>query len=246
MKLVKFLLFLFNFIFWLAGLALIVFGVVIKIQNSNYYNYLGNSFLAASIILIVGGCIIAILGFFGCCGAIRENYCMTMTFAILLGLMIVLELAAGIAAYVLRAELEGSITKHITDGMNNYVNSTHPADPYKKSMDYVQQKLNCCGAINYTDWESKEAFRTVNLGPKGGRLLPVSCCASATEADSCYTTAENLHTIGCLEQLKKWAEINVGYMGGIGVGLAFIQILGIGFACCLSKSILKDYDDYYY
>uniref|UniRef100_A0A915JKM9 Tetraspanin n=1 Tax=Romanomermis culicivorax TaxID=13658 RepID=A0A915JKM9_ROMCU len=109
-------------------------------------------------------------------------------FAILLGLMIVLELAAGIAAYVLRVE------------------------------------LNCCGAINYTDWESKDGFRTVNLGPKGGRLLPVSCCASATEADSCYTTAENLHTVGCLEQLKKWAEINVGYMGGIGVGLAFIQI----------------------
>jgi len=97
MKLVKFLLFVFNFLFWvnftlfliffakifknfqLTGLGLIVFGVVIKIQNWTYLNVLGNSFLAAFLVFILIGCLIAVLGFFGCCGAIRENYCMTMT-----------------------------------------------------------------------------------------------------------------------------------------------------------------------
>ncbi|VDO96625.1 unnamed protein product [Soboliphyme baturini] len=79
MTLIKYALFLFNFVFWLCGLALIVPGALIQIKNSTYINFLGNSVLSAPIILIVSGCIVAILGFFGCCGAIRENYCMTMT-----------------------------------------------------------------------------------------------------------------------------------------------------------------------
>lgn len=54
-------------------------GTVIQIKYSQYINFLGNSFLSAPILLIVVGVIVAFLGFFGCCGAIRENYCMTMT-----------------------------------------------------------------------------------------------------------------------------------------------------------------------
>ena len=51
------------------------------------------------------GCLIFIVTFFGCCGAIKEHYCMTMTFSLLLGLIFILEIGAGIAAYVLRTEV---------------------------------------------------------------------------------------------------------------------------------------------
>lgn len=67
------------FLFQLSGIAIIVAGAVIQIKWTYYINFLGDSFFSAPILLIVVGCIIALLGFFGCCGAIRENYCMTMT-----------------------------------------------------------------------------------------------------------------------------------------------------------------------
>ena len=76
-------------------MALLVAGTVIQISYRSYINILGallndslrtfehshagDDFLAAPIILIAVGSAIAVFGFFGCCGAIRENYCMTMT-----------------------------------------------------------------------------------------------------------------------------------------------------------------------
>jgi len=246
MKLVKLLLFIFNFIFWLTGLGLIVFGVVIKIQNWKYLNVLGDSFLAASILLIAAGCLIAVLGFFGCCGAVRENYCMTMTFGILLGVMFILELAAGIASYVLRNDLETTLTRQVSDGMNNYVNSSNPADSYTNAWDYVQQHLNCCGTVNYTDWENTSAFKNKPVPISGAHLLPHSCCDAIDINESCYSDSWELHKHGCIDQIKRWAESNVTLMGSVALGVAFIQVIGMAFACCLSKSILKDHDDYYY
>jgi hypothetical protein len=63
----------------LSGIGLVVAGTVIQIKYSQYINFLGDDFLSAPIVLIACGCVITLLGFFGCCGAIRENYCMTMT-----------------------------------------------------------------------------------------------------------------------------------------------------------------------
>jgi ABC-type transport system involved in multi-copper enzyme maturation permease subunit len=120
MSCIKYLLFLFNFIFWVFGIGIIVAGAVIQIRYSNYINFLGDSFLSAPILLIAVGCVIAVMGFFGCCGAIRENYCMAMTFAVLLGLIFILELAAGIAGYILRNEVEQVIKGHAIVGMSHY------------------------------------------------------------------------------------------------------------------------------
>lgn len=41
------------------------------------------------IALIVLGCIIFVISFFGCCGAIRESQCMVTTYAIFLLLLVV-------------------------------------------------------------------------------------------------------------------------------------------------------------
>ena len=62
-------------------------------------------FFNTPVLLIVVGCIIFFVTFFGCCGAIKENHCMTVTFSVLLGLIFLLELGAGIAAYMLRSDV---------------------------------------------------------------------------------------------------------------------------------------------
>lgn len=45
--------------------------------------------LATPVILLAFGSLCTLLGFLGCCGAIRENYCLTVSFAVLLALVIV-------------------------------------------------------------------------------------------------------------------------------------------------------------
>jgi len=34
----------------------------------------------------------------------------------------------------------------------------------------------------------------------------------------------------------------VAVIGGVGIGLAFVQVVGIMFACCLARAIKKEYE----
>merc|ERR1711936_355822 len=65
MKCVKYLLFAFNLIFLITGLALIVTGCVIQGVYSNYLDFLGDSFFNTPVLLVVVGCIIFFITFFG-------------------------------------------------------------------------------------------------------------------------------------------------------------------------------------
>ena len=93
------------FNFQITGLALIVTGCVIQGVYSNYLDFLGDSFFNTPVLLVVVGCIIFFITFFGCCGAIKEHHCMTLSFSVLLALILVIELGAGIASYAFREQV---------------------------------------------------------------------------------------------------------------------------------------------
>uniref|UniRef100_A0A3Q2ZW37 CD63 molecule n=1 Tax=Kryptolebias marmoratus TaxID=37003 RepID=A0A3Q2ZW37_KRYMA len=102
MKCVKYLLFFFNFIFWLCGFALIIVGVMVQVSLHKTFMIHDATASAAPIVIITVGVLIFFIAFFGCCGAWKENHCMITTFAVLLSLIIVAEIAAAILGYVFR------------------------------------------------------------------------------------------------------------------------------------------------
>ena len=69
------------------------------------------------IFVICLGLFIALLSIMGCCGAMKENKCMTGTYAVTLSLLICLELSAGIVGYVKRDEVKGLLTKELSKSM---------------------------------------------------------------------------------------------------------------------------------
>lgn len=109
MVLIKYLLFFFNFIFWLSGLALIVVGAIIKAKYGDFVEISSRSLTTGPVFLIIIGVIVAIVGFLGCCGAYKENYCMVTTFAILLAIIFILEIAAGAVAYAYKDKVSSSV-----------------------------------------------------------------------------------------------------------------------------------------
>ncbi len=58
------------------------------------------------VLLVVVGCIIFFITFFGCCGAIKEHHCMTLTFAVILSLILIIEIGAGISSYAFRDQVK--------------------------------------------------------------------------------------------------------------------------------------------
>ncbi|BFZ15649.1 hypothetical protein BsWGS_18688 [Bradybaena similaris] len=224
MKCVKYLLFVFNLIFVIAGIGLIASGAYVKVKLEEYNEFFGRDFMGPGILLIIVGVIIFLLAFFGCCGAIKENYCLTLTFAVCLGLVFILEISGGIAGYVMRDEIENTIDSKLNNTLNDYNSSA----AVKNTWDKLQGEFECCGVVNYTDWNDNNI------------QVPKSCCI---RINACNTTkTSDIYNEGCGSKFEHWLQDKVAIIGGVGIGFAFVQIIGILFACCLARAIRKEYE----
>lgn len=223
MSCVKYLMFVFNFIFVVCGIALIVIGAVV--QKQDFTVFMNNKYVTAPTILIVVGVIIFVLAFLGCCGAIRENYCMIMTFGILLFLVFVIEIAGGITAYVNRSELENVLKQNMDSSIEQAKGDA------KTIWDEMQSKWHCCGVNNYTDY-----------GPVTN--IPASCCPDDT-ADHKANTCPDLkavYTAGCFGKMLDAMKNAIGVIGGVAIGIAVVELIGVMFSWCLASAIKKEYE----
>lgn len=242
MKCIEYLLFIFNLIFAFTGLALIITGSIIQVVNLRYLDFLGNEFLNIPVLLIVIGCVIFGVAFFGCCGAIKENFCMITTFAVLLSFIFLVEIGAGIAAYMLRDRVHVVVSTNMEKGLQNYGKEGY--EGITKTWDLVQHELNCCGALEYRQYATTEFSKANN------NSVPDSCCITDVLGCGCKILKKTneteinqiIHTGGCLGKFEQFVMKNVAIVGSIGVGIAFIQVIGVLLASLLAKAIRTEYE----
>ncbi|KAJ8320964.1 hypothetical protein KUTeg_002551 [Tegillarca granosa] len=124
------------------------------------------------------------------------------------------------------------VESKVEELMKKSLEDYHPGSVWDK----LQQEFQCCGAKNYTEYEGKLQNNTV---------VPKSCCkadkttCTGTQAD---VSAGNIYKIGCLDSFVNWVKDRIFIIGGVGIGLAFVQIVGILFACCLARALKKEYE----
>lgn len=228
MKCVKYLVFIFNFLFWICGCALIGLGIYVFVQVYRPQVLPNASISGPPIVIIAVGVVIFFISFFGCCGAAKENYCMVTTFAVLLLLIFLVEIAAAIAGYVYRNQIQNAFTDSIKDDLKKYNTSMD----VQKAVDDLQRDLRCCGASNYTDWFDIDPFKD--------KHLPDSCCNVTTP--QCGSELKNVYPDGCVVKIEDVLRKNIAIVAGVALGIAFFEILGIIFACCLMKGIRSGYE----
>lgn len=245
-NLVKWLMLIFNLLFWVSGIGLIIVGAVAQGHYKPYLSFLNSGYVSAPVLFICVGAIITLIAFFGCCGAAKESYCMLMTFAVLLGVIFIVEMAGGIAGYVERGKVSEYLEDNMRDGLERYNATTDRA-----VWDGMQSELKCCGVDSYDDWLSNATT------PAGGLIgsVPLSCC-KVKEAAFCDRNITNLglncadkdktdhcpvYSVGCLPLVQTKLENNILAIGGFGIGVAFIQILGIVASCFLAKRVRRGY-----
>ncbi|XP_031146105.1 CD63 antigen [Sander lucioperca] len=232
MKCVKFLLFFFNFIFWLCGIALIVVGVLVQVGLHKTLMMKNASASGAPIVLIAVGVVIFFIAFFGCCGAWKENHCMVATFAVLLVLVILVEIAAVIVGYVFRNKLSGVVQDSLEDMISDYQNGTAE---FRKSFDKLQEDLKCCGVNGSSDWRD---FRSDE------KSVPDSCCVKVTLncGVGTMTDAAKVHQEGCHDAVVAYLKKNILWVIVAAIVIAVLQIMGIVFACLLMRGIRSGYE----
>lgn len=247
-KCMKYLLFLFNLLFVVIGIVLIALGVSAQNGFGKYLHLVEtDDFSTPPKLFIAIGVIMFLIAFLGCCGAVVENHSMIMAYSVLVGLILILQLGVGIAAFLMGDQLEDLTQKGLMTTMNEYNNDTYPdIQNIRKSWDLVQSDLKCCGVKSYADWNNV----TVHHGTEHP-LVPESCCKDG-KVSNCTSTINDtnindqafvegiINTRGCLHVVIE--DIAITRIGAVGITLSVIEFLGVIAACFLARSIRFSYE----
>lgn len=196
-----------------------------KLSTSIDYNL-------APYIMIGCGCFILLLGFLGCWASLREHSWALVLYMVVLVILFIAELCAGIAGYILRKKLQDGLEKGMKSAIKKYPNDKEGS--IIKAVNDVQSKaFHCCGANNYKDWVNM----TVQNWPKNS--VPESCCKNKKNChhDNITGHESDIYQTGCVPALKDFFKKNLAIIGGVALGIAFFQVLGIICAYCLARFI---------
>ncbi|XP_062314476.1 tetraspanin-2 [Osmerus eperlanus] len=159
MKCVKYLLFVFNFMFWLMGSLVLAVGLWLRFDPETVSLLNGDgapdTFFIGVYILIGAGSLVMLVGFFGCCGAVRESQCLLGSFFACLLIIFGAEVAAGVFGFLNKdkiiEDVQSFYIKTLDDNNNN--NSTGVLTSY-------HNVLKCCGTTERPCPDAPEETKT--------------------------------------------------------------------------------------
>ncbi|XP_076313009.1 CD63 antigen-like isoform X2 [Tachypleus tridentatus] len=201
MSVVKCSLLAFSLMFLLTGAALIAVGAWIQANTSEYVDLLGSRYILVPIGILLVGFTIFILSFMGYCSAMKENYCMMVTFGILTFILLFVEVTASILVYFYRNEVDNALRENMSKTMKNY--NMHYHMTATQTWNEMQSSLKCCGANNATEWG--QYF-------DDGKL-PYSCCSEENPTKECNLSV-NYYKSGCTDALFRFLEDKILIIGG--------------------------------
>ncbi|XP_017264043.1 tetraspanin-2a [Kryptolebias marmoratus] len=206
MKCVKYLLFVFNFIFWLSGLLVLGVGLWLRFDQHTVDLLTGDgapdTFFIAVYILLGAGGLMMIVGFFGCFGAVRESQCLLASFFACLLIIFGAEITAGVFGFMNREEITEEVKRFYNYSVDeNNPNGTAIAILYHNT-------LNCCGS------------------PTTG-VIEKLCPEAAEDTQDCFAAIQEFFE----KKLYIIGYIGIGIAGVMILGMVFSMVL-----CCAIRN----------
>ncbi|XP_075567506.1 CD9 antigen isoform X5 [Pelecanus crispus] len=207
-KCIKYLLFGFNFIFWLAGTAVLAIGLWLRFdsQTKSIFDLESNNttFYTGVYILIGAGALMMMVGFLGCCGALQESQCMLGLFFLFLFVIFALEIAAAIWGFA---------NKDKNFYMETYGKRSQPAA--RETLKAFQLAVNCCGLTGALEQQFMDTC------PKKTTLESFSVMSCPAAIDDVFNSKLNV----------------IGAVGlGIAVIMIFGMIFSMVLCCAIRKN----------
>lgn len=252
----KWIVFFVNLIFWLAGVGVLALSIWLLFDQAVVFMAKGaQDYATGTYILLAAGALMTVIGFLGCCGALRESQCLLGTFFVFLMIILVAEIAGGVWAYMNRADLNKLVQESVRDTVRRDYGKD---DVTTKTFDMIQKSLKCCGAESYASW-ANSAYNGVGekspleigisaMAPTYS--LPKSCCVDP-DSDVCEATRKLgsinfvasalgiVYTEGCAPKLESLLHQYFTYVFATGIGIGIIELLGMIFSMLLCCAIRK-------
>lgn len=231
-SLVKYFIVFWNILFTIAGFVLIGFGAWSQLSAKDYLNFLGDNYVNTPIFLIIVGGVICVVALLGCCGACMEKKWLMMMYAAFLVIILIAQIGAGAAAYWLKGDLSGEVTKNMINGMENYGKPQYEGVTH--TWDIVQTELHCCGVKAPGDWAEKRSDIFAN------NTFPDSCCEGKIKENCGKDPELAKYKVGCFELFEEQFVANIGTIGGVALGVAAVEFLVVVIAYCLGRRMGVD------
>ncbi|XP_037266297.1 tetraspanin-2 isoform X3 [Falco biarmicus] len=211
MRCIKILLCIFNLTFWLAGLAVIAFGLWLRFggvmadfaseKKSPEYFFMG------LYVLVGAGALMTTVGFFGCCGAARESQCLLGAFFACLLVIFAAEVTAGVFAFIGKKVAIQEAQKIYEDIYDDYMKN--PGGEVNRTIFRYHLALQCCGKDNMEQQMGLPCPENIQM-PKN-----------------------------CLIEIQNVIDANLHLIGIVGIAIAGITIFGMIFSmvlCCVIRN----------
>ncbi|CAL8262173.1 unnamed protein product [Merluccius merluccius] len=212
---IKYLMFAFNLVFWLAGTAVLAIGLWLRFDSKTKGLFEGEDspfvFYTGVYILIGTGALMMVVGFLGCCGAIQESPCMLGLFFFFLLILFAVEVAAGIWGFSNQSKIVDEITTFYTETYKNYLSGEVRL---KETLRVIQTGLSCCGPTGSVTGMAKDTCPP-------GELL------------------DEFITKSCLKAIDEVFDSKLHIIGGVGISISVVMMFGMIFSMLLCCAIRK-------
>ncbi|XP_078715024.1 tetraspanin-18-like isoform X2 [Lampetra fluviatilis] len=213
---VKYLMFFFNFLIFLGGAALLAVGIWVAADPRGFREIVASNPLlfTGTYIMLAAGVVLFLLGFLGCCGAIRESRGLLMT---------------------LNEDFFKNDLKKQYRGDNN-------TDVFSKTWNTIMISLKCCGVSGVDDFGKDSVFHELyqmqpmpeacckrQMNGQEGHFINKTRCFSQ---DPDFYNKE-----GCYLTMLKSFQMYVYMVGAVGIGVLAIELFAMIFAICLFRGI---------
>jgi len=226
----KAMMFAFNGIIFLAGAAILGVGIWVKVDSSSILGFIDqiedapseiNQILNVGYLLIAVGAVLLIIGFLGCCGAIKESRCMLLMFFVIVLVVFIAEVAGAVIVLVFKPLAEDLLNKLGDKAVQNIKKQYGQSPDVTQLWNSTMDTLSCCGFYNYTDFIDSPFYKD------NAYTFPVQCCPppysnGACDSDLAYSASNT--TLGCFPRLEQLIEENTVVVAAVALGIAALEV----------------------
>lgn len=283
----KFVLVAVNIIFLLAGMVIAGIAVWIIVSKDTMFNlvqlltkdvavdqntlnnYMNSSsmLLAAAYIVLVFGCISIIIGFCGCCGALKESSCLLMFYAVAISIVLVAEIVGAILAAVFKNQIGDNLKPRLITlerehflPLNVSLKNESADAVITAWINYAQTSFECCGVTNQSDITAPDTLWSRSDPMYNGRVqkTPVTCCrmkankgdllmkqdwrnaGAYLEDPNCPNSGEGIVTESCYTKIQGMVNTYSLPLIIVCIVVGLCEIICVIMACSLIQKIRND------
>uniref|UniRef100_A0A8D2NA32 Tetraspanin n=1 Tax=Zonotrichia albicollis TaxID=44394 RepID=A0A8D2NA32_ZONAL len=161
----KYLMFIFNVLVFAGGTCLAAMGVWVAVDPAGFQGIVAARAVlsAGAWLLLAVGIALSLLGFLGCCGALRRSRPLLLLFFILVSLIFLMQLIGAVLF----------LPEHFLSELQRNYGGDEGAEVFSTAWNTLMVTFSCCGVLGPEDFGNGSRFQELHPGMP----WPRACCA---------------------------------------------------------------------